>query len=330
MPARVEIDDAKFIALHRDGLSHREIADRLGVSQTLVSKRLRAHGITGYRGRGEGLRDWRPIFERAAEITRSFVSATLRQVHYVLVGEGIGYANTLADYSYLSVRTAIMRRAGHFPAFIDTTREIDVQRGWDSPEEAVRSIAYAYRRDRTEGQDVALYIASEKRTMGAQLRAWYGKRSIPVLALGGSPSQTYIDEIAEDIDVYADGRDVRIVYAGDFDASGISIGRDFERRLREAGAVFEFERVALWPEQIDKYALIENTGKPKDTNRAAFVAEFGRDIQVEIEALPPDVLHGLYDAAIEPYWNEDVYAAVLKREATERERLVALSTKGDT
>ena len=34
-------------------------------------------------------------------------------------------------------------------------------------------------------------------------------------------------------------------------------------------------------------------------------ARHGRLIQVELEALPPDVLCDLYEQAIRDYWNED-------------------------
>jgi hypothetical protein len=43
--------------------------------------------------------------------------------------------------------------------------------------------------------------------------------------------------------------------------------------------------------------------------------------QVELEALPPDVLEGSYRDALAQFWDEAAYQAVLGREQTDRERL---------
>jgi hypothetical protein len=44
-------------------------------------------------------------------------------------------------------------------------------------------------------------------------------------------------------------------------------------------------------------------------------------VQVELEALDPDDLRGLYEAALADFWVDDAYRAVLGREAAERGQL---------
>jgi hypothetical protein len=44
-------------------------------------------------------------------------------------------------------------------------------------------------------------------------------------------------------------------------------------------------------------------------------------VQVELEALPPEVLRGLCEQEIGRYWDAAAYDAVLAREAEERESL---------
>jgi hypothetical protein len=44
-------------------------------------------------------------------------------------------------------------------------------------------------------------------------------------------------------------------------------------------------------------------------------------MQVELDALPPEILRELYEAAVREHWNPDAYEQVLEREAAERKRL---------
>jgi hypothetical protein len=92
--------------------------------------------------------------------------------------------------------TSLERRAGAFPALMDRGRSIHRYQTFRDPAAARRWLREIYRRDRTEGQAYALYLGVEKAGIVAQLQEWFGDRGIPVLALGGYGSQTYVDEVA--------------------------------------------------------------------------------------------------------------------------------------
>ena len=109
-----------------------------------------------------------------------------------------------------------------------------------------------------------------------------------------------------------------LIYAGDFDPSGEDIDRDFAERT---GYCFEVVRVALNAEQIEHYNLPPQPGKPSDSRAGRFIARHGQLVQVELDALPPDVLRGLYQDAIDDYWDKSTYDEVLVRERREREAL---------
>lgn len=47
----------------------------------------------------------------------------------------------------------------------------------------------------------------------------------------------------------------------------------------------------------------------------------GENVQVELDALPPDVLRQLYQDAIDRYWDMSAYEAALRREKAERHTL---------
>lgn len=264
---------------------------------------------------------WPGVIARAAEIVASYdTPVTLRQLFYRLVAEEL-LPNSRPAYNHLSKLTAEARRGGSFPALIDRTRSIHRYTTFESPEAAKGWLARIYRRDRTEGQDKALYLGVEKNGIVAQLQAWFGDLGVPILALGGYSSQTYVDEIANDVAM--DGRESVLVYAGDFDPSGEDIDRDF---LERTGCLDQVVRVALTAEQIHKYDLPEQMGKATDSRAAAFIRRHGKLVQVELDALPPEVLRQLYREALEEYWDEETFKAVL---ASEREEATRLIEHGD-
>ena len=259
---------------------------------------------------------WPAILEHASALTRSYdTPVTLRQLFYRLVAAEL-LPNTTSAYKHLSARTAEARREEGFPALVDRTRSIHREGSFESPQGARRWLERIYRRDRTEGQDVAIYLGVEKNGIVAQLESWFGELGLPILALGGYSSQSYVAEIVEE--VAAEGREAILIYAGDFDPSGEDIQRDF---LARTGCFDEVVRVALDDEQVSDYDLPPQPGKTSDTRAAGFVRRHGRLVQVELDALAPDVLRDLYWEAISDYWDESMFEVVLEQERHDRKAL---------
>ena len=98
------------------------------------------------------------------------------------------------------------------------------------------------------------------------------------------------------------------------DPSGHDILRDFTDRTDRWKAV---QRIALTPEQVAEYRLPEAMGKATDSRKHGFVARFGELVQVELDALPPDVLRDLYAAGIAEFWDESAFEETMQREAEE-------------
>jgi hypothetical protein len=260
--------------------------------------------------------NWTPILREAAQIAASYSTpVTLRQLFYRLVAAGL-LPNTQAAYKTLSAKTAEARRQGWFPRLMDRGRAIHRFRSFAGDTQARGWLRRIYRRDRTEGQGWALYLGVEKAGIVEQLTDWFGDLGLPVLALGGYSSQSYVEDVAED--VAGQGRPAVLLYAGDHDPSGEDIDRDF---LARAGCFTQVERVALTAEQVEAYRLPPQPGKATDSRAAGFVARHGRLVQVELDALAPDDLQALYQAAIDRYWDPAAYSAALAREAEERGRL---------
>ncbi len=164
-------------------------------------------------------------------------------------------------------------------------------------------------------------MAVEKAGIQNQLWSWFSDLSIPILALGGYGSQSYKDQIKRS--VARGGRQAVLIYAGDHDASGDDIYRDFVART---GCWVDTHRIALTKLQVEERNLPINFNNEKDDSRQkAFNKTHGypsgSKVQVELDALAPDVLRGLYQDAVDEYWDGDAYDAVIEREAEERDQL---------
>lgn len=260
---------------------------------------------------------WDNILKQAAAIVGGYdTGVTLRQLFYRLVATEL-LPNTQVAYKALSSRTAEARRQGRFPELIDRTRQIHRNVAFAGPEDARCFLRSFYRRDRTEGQAFSLYLAVEKNGIVEQLRSWFGDYGVPILALGGYSSQSYVDNVVAD--VCENDQPAVLIYAGDFDPSGEDIDRDF---LARTGCFAETVRVALAPEQVEDYELPPQPGKSTDSRATGFVRRHGRLLQVELDALPPDVLRSLYEEAIACYWDTSAYLMSLAKEKEDRLCLV--------
>lgn len=260
--------------------------------------------------------DWGAVLGRAVLIVGSYdTPVTLRQLFYRLVAAG-HLDNTRQAYKRLSDRTATARRAGEFPDLADRTRTISRHPSFDGPDEATAWLTDFYRRDRTEGQAWSVYLGVEKHGLVAQLKAWFGALGVPVVALGGYSSQSFVDDVQRDVERQA--RPAALIYAGDFDPSGEDIDRDFVGRT---GCWEKVVRVALTAEQVEVFDLPPAVGKAADSRAEAFVARHGRLVQVELDALPPTDLRALYRRALDDFWDSSPFEASLAREADDRERL---------
>ena len=314
--------------------------------------------------------NWKAVTENAAQIVRSYsTSVTLRQLFYRLVSTQV-IPNTESAYKSLSSNTAKARRDGWFPSLIDRGRSIYQPACFESPGDALEALRQQYRRDRTIGQDTSIYVGVEKAGMVIQLQSWFGDLGIPILALGGYSSETYVQQVAGHIRRHKRDEDQRaaheiaeeeafrarlvemlpslspdvrakyehdhgknlehwrspasawrpaiLLYAGDFDPSGEDIDRDF---IDRCSAFEEVVRVALSSDQVQDYRLPVNPGKASDSRSGQFVARHGQLVQVELDALDPDVMRGLFQAEIDRFWDAETYAAVLEQEQADRQML---------
>lgn len=320
-------------------------------------------------------RSWTPIMNRARTITMGYpYLITTRQLHYRLVAGAadLGYVNDQTCYKSLSEKRADLNRKGEFPDLLDQTRDIYQPNAWTSPGDGLKTFVDWYRRDRTEGQDYFIVLGGEKGTLLAQLNAWFDNDhdanemdlGLPFILTRGFSSQTYVNDVLSM--VLRDGRKPILIYAGDFDASGQDILRDWKKRCpvwREDNVI----QIAVTADQIrpktasnpNGLGLPVNPGKASDARTPAFLERHralideqmalyphykwmsdpktdkrGRHtptkengIQVEVEAIEPNILRRLYREALlgikgkGGFWKKGAYDAVMEQEAADKTRL---------
>ena len=291
---------------------------------------------------------WDRIIDAARDIADSYdTPVTLRQLFYRLIA-ALLFTNTDGNYTYLSKLTAEGRRDGTFPELIDTTREIVEPLFFADAADAIRYVARFYRGDRLADQPFSVYLGVEKRGHIAQLDEWFGEPyNIPILPLGGMTSQSFINVVKADAALRgtrnADRKAV-LLYAGDFDASGVAIDRVFTDRT--AGSFAEFRRIALNPRQVTDFGLVRQMGKPGDNNTDAFVEQFGDaalfdpqgrrgtringvwrwlPVQVELDALDPNDLRQMFTDAITEFVDLSEIEGRADDEDADREHLTLLA-----
>jgi hypothetical protein len=248
---------------------------------------------------------------------------TIRQVFYRLVAGG--YAKTIESYRRVQRCLALARRAEMipFPSIRDDGASYapgaGERYGNTSPAGYVSGVEQElrdllswnhYRRGAHEGQPYEIEVWCEAAGMIPQLSRVVAPYGVGAYSCGGYDSVTEKKKGAER---YAQ-RDVPTVllHVGDYDKDGLQIFdalvEDIEAFIRRDGGEFEAVRVAITPEQIEEYGLPSFKGA------------------VQAEALPPDALARLVEAAVLEYYDLDIAAKVRERERAERtevDRLLA-------
>lgn len=244
---------------------------------------------------------WRNIVSIAdtlvrAETTSLGVAPTLRRVHYLLVSNAAaraaGYINTLNCYKGLSNKLARARECGEFPDLTDLTRSVKHPFVFNDEQQARDWLAEVFSLDRRTLFDASTVIVVEKAGLVPLIQSRFGW--MDVTAVSGYSSVPHMKDLS-DFEV--------IIYAGDYDPSGLDITRDVGVRT---GA--EVRRVALSRDQVDYYDLVPMPAKLTDSRLAAMVASEGEAMQVELDAMDPAILLDLISEGVAEATGLDIRA----------------------
>jgi hypothetical protein len=178
---------------------------------------------------------------------------------------------------------------------VDETREFERCSVWDDPEEFAATVSRAYRRDFWTQQPARVEVWSEKGTVRGVLEPILDEYAAGFRVLHGFSGATTIYDVAQD----DDGRTLIVLYAGDYDPSGLYMSEhDLPDRLAKYGGNHvTLKRIALKREHTDGLPSFPASDKRKDPRHRWFVRNFGSRCW-ELDALDPNDLRSLVEEAI--------------------------------
>jgi hypothetical protein len=220
------------------------------------------------------------------------------QKAHPITGRGIGYKLFTAGLIPSMARSEMQRvyrllkearEEGEIPWgwIVDETRAIERVSTWDDPADYARCVAQSYRRDFWNQQPHRIQVWSEKGTVRGVLAPVLDHYAVGFLPVHGFSSATAAHDIAED----DDGRDLIVLYVGDFDPSGMYMSaEDLPARFAKYnGDHITLRRIALTAKQLAGLPSFPASDKRKDPRYKWFVANHGPRCW-ELDAMDPNNL----------------------------------------
>jgi hypothetical protein len=248
----------------------------------------------------------------------SIVSAmkpmTVRQVFYQASIRGI-VEKTEAGYNKVQTDLVLMRRAGEmsYGWITDNTRLQRRPRTFSDIKQALDDTARFYRKALWAEVNAYVEVWLEKDALSGVVYPITSFYDVPLMVARGYASLSFLHSAAEYISTLE--VPVYLYHLGDYDPSGVNAGEKIEETLREMApdADITFERLAVTAEQIQAWNLPTRPTKASDTRSKNF-----GDISVELDAIEPDKLRTLVEAAIDRHLPQRQFEVLKAAEESER------------
>ena len=156
-------------------------------------------------------------------------------------------------------------------------------------------------------------------------------KDVRILAHKGFTSLTFLSTCVKRLNHYIQkGKNIHILYYGDFDPSGDYMVDDLRSRMQNLGLSLEkidFQKIAVTPEQINKYNLPFNPDKTttekmnRDSRTNGFIEKYGKLYAVELDALPaliPDEFRKMVFNSVDQFYDQGIYEKILTQYSTEQ------------
>jgi hypothetical protein len=248
---------------------------------------------------------------------------TVRQVFYQATVRGL-VEKAESGYGKVHTDLTVMRRTGQLPYdwLADNTRWQRKPRTFNSVEEALKATAAFYRKSLWTDADAYVEIWLEKDALAGVIYPVTSMYDVPLMVARGYASLSFLHTAAEAINDLA--VPAHIYHCGDFDPSGVNAGEKIEETLRELApdAEIYFERIAVTLGQITAWALPTRPTKASDTRSKNFGS-----ISVELDAIEPNQLRAIVQAAIEQHLPQEQFEILKAAEESERDLITRLVGK---
>lgn len=269
-------------------------------------------------------RKW--IIETSIPIIESYPSGlTLRALHYRLVAAGM--TNTIQHYKRViaAMTKARWENLVPFNAFLDHERqtigftdasESILETKIDNGEYQIKAWMKNYSKNRWENQPIYPEVFIEKKALQGVFESPCSKINVALCPCKGYPSLTFINDAADRYkEAEENGKELIMLYFGDYDPSGEDIPRSIQDILYRMGVDVEVRRIALMERQVIEWELPSAPTKLTDS-RSSNWSGLG---QVELDAIEPHKLQQMAADAIESVFDEDLYNELMEIESREEE-----------
>jgi hypothetical protein len=244
---------------------------------------------------------------------------TVRGLYYQAEVHGIpGIDKDDSGYVKVQRQVLALRREGRlaYSDIADATRWMRKPTTHDSIEDALQETASLYRKNLWRDAAEVVEIWVEKDALAGVIYPITDRCDVPLMVTRGFSSETFCFEAVEARE--GDPRPYWVYYLGDFDRSGRDAARSLLEKLKrfadEKGITVIFEQIAVTEQQVRDLDL--PTREPKRISAADKNWPF--DFACELDAIPPDYLRSLVQAAIERHLPPDQFNILKIAEESER------------
>ncbi len=264
--------------------------------------------------------------QQIIEELRSSHPQSVRHVFYRMTNPRLPEPVEKSDrgYRHVQQRCLALRRcdAVSYSWITDTSRSGYFVDTYGSAADFLRQVKGLYRADLWSNCPTVAEVWTESRSIAGVLRDLCEELAVPLYPCAGFSSVSFAYLAVQQMNHYAKGRTVRVLYIGDHDKSGVLIDKALEREQRAHLAPdvrIDFQRLAITEEQIALYDLPSKPSKASD-RRAPHIRR-----TVEAEAMPATVLRELVRARIEELLPHQALLAARVAEESERDMVERLA-----
>jgi hypothetical protein len=267
---------------------------------------------------------------RAAAIIEDYerrgFAMSLRQLYYQLVSRGV-IPNADREYDRLGSDVTDGRYAGliSWTSIEDRGRNLMGHAYSAGPAAALAAARDSYRTDKWARQPCRVEVWVEKAALEGVVGAICGRLEVDFFSCRGYNSASEQWRAGRRFAGYiTKGQRPVVLHLGDHDPSGIDMTRDNSERLSLfAGTPVQVIRIALNMGQVERYRPPPNPAKITDSRFAEYQRSFG-DESWEVDALAPEVLQDLIEAAVRGMRVEPLWEEALAQENEDRARMTEL------
>ena len=263
---------------------------------------------------------------------------TVRAIHYALVSRDI-IPNTLTGYQGLVKALVKARKDGRVPWnwIADEGRSTTGSDNplWEADDSVKGYVDYVvrklgeYKMPMWLDQPNYVEVWIEKNTMAQVFSKWLEEYNVIIVPCRGYPSWTFLkDASARMLQAKGEGKDIKLLYYGDFDPSGKDIDRFLIESFWFFGVDVDIERYAVLENHIQRYSLPSTPETAKERAKMARDPRFKNweygFTRVELDAmfgLVPESFRDIVINSVEKYFDRDIYLQTLQEEEERQERI---------